>query len=353
MRKVLLSLLSLLTLSCEENVDNIKLVTFELEEILKLELEENNFITQFEYDHEDVLWVGTFNGGVLKVGTEGVTRFSTENSPIGDGRINDIFIDHHNKVWIATDRGASVFDGEDWFTYNMSNAPLFQGFVSEVAVNQFDQVLIGNGVAGKGGLLLYEEGEWQSFTPENSILPSNIINEIEIDNTGDFWIGTSMYMGRGGIVKISQGTVEKVFNSNQGFLYNAVDNLEINDSTIWLGYEVYYLDEVGYPDGGIQQINKEGIVLGSWFPADTKAVSNRVNNMMLSSMGELWFTTINDDCINCINGIGVLSNEKKFDVLSAVNYAIESNIYITCITEHPQEGIHIAQEDKIYKVKRR
>ena len=353
MRKILLSLLSFVLLSCEKDADNTHLVTFELEEIHQFDVGENNFIVQFEYDKENVLWVGTFDGGILKVDQGTVTRYTTENGSLGDDHINDIFIDHHNKVWIATNKGVSVFDGESWFNYDMNNVPLFQEYVSEVAVNQSDQVLIGNGVAGNGGLLLYQEGKWQNFTPENSLLPSNIINEIEIDSKGDFWIGTSMYQGNGGILKISQGIIEKVYDSDQGLLYNAVDNLEIDDSTIWLGYEVFYLDEVEYPDGGIQQINQEGIMKASWFPADTKAVSNRVNNTKLSSTGELWFTTVHDDCLNCINGIGVLNDQKKFDVLSAVNYDVESNIYITYIIEDPQGNINIAQENKIYKVIKR
>lgn len=362
MRKLFLILLAVQLVSCGDKNDNptpkhtIEGKTFIVDEVYKFnEIKEGNFITQFEFDTNGVLWVATFNGGVLRVENKEVTQYKADNADIGSDTINDLFIDPNNQVWIATNKGFSLFEKGEWRKYDTSNTPLFENYISEVGVNKSGDILVGNGRAGTGGMLLYSNGSWRTFTSENSAIPSTIIKEIETTSAGDFWVGTSMFQGKGGLVKVSDGAIEQVYDATtSGLLYNAVDNIELTDNDeLWLGYSVLYHDIIGYPDGGIQKLSPGSGDISSWFPYDTKQISNRILSIKLSKDGDLWFSSTSDELPNCIHGLGVLNKDGSFDILSAVNYEIAANIYIPWVTDDKDGSIFIANENRILKVTRK
>jgi len=360
MKKLFIILFIVQFASCGDKNDNPKPTiegeTFIAEEIYKFnEIKEGNFITQFEFDKNNVLWVATFNSGVLRVENNAVTKFNVANSNIGSDTITDLFIDPNNQVWIATNKGFSLFEKGKWRKYDTSNTPLFENFISEIGVNHSGDILIGNGRAGTGGMLLYSNGSWQTFTPDNSSLPGSYINGIDISSKGDFWVGTGMFQGKGGLAKVSNGAIEQIHDATaSGLLYNAVDVLELTEKDdVWLGYSVRYLDKMGYPDGGIQKLNPGTGQILSWFPYDTKQISNRILSMKLSRDGDLWFSSVSDDVPNSLHGLGVLNKDGSFDILSAVNYDIAANIFIPWITSDKNGSIFIANENMILKVTRK
>jgi len=174
MKKVFLILLLVQFASCKDKDDDPKPAiegkTFIAEEVYKFnEIKEGNFITQFEFDNNNVLWIATFNNGVIRVENKAVTSYNADNSNIGSDNINDLFIDPNNQVWIATNKGFSVFENGSWRRYDTTNTSLFENFVSEIGVNRSGEILVGNGRAGSGGLLLYSNSTWKTFTPKTPL----------------------------------------------------------------------------------------------------------------------------------------------------------------------------------------
>lgn len=313
------------------------------------EIKEGNFINQIEFDQDGVLWAGTFNGGIYRVKDNVATVYNSANSGLGSDMINDIFIDHTNTVWVATLKGFSFFQDGKWITYDSSNTPLFDNYISEIGVNKSGDILLGNGRAGSGGLVLKRNGSWQKITPENSALPSSIIEEIEITENGDFWVGTCQYQGNGGLVRINAGKIIKSYNSkNFNLLYNAVDNIEVIDNdAVWLGYHVPYLN-IG---GGIQNINELTNHTSTLFPNATNKISNRILSMKFSKAGDLWFSASRD--FSGVAGLGVISKNGSFDILSSGTTGMVSNIFIPSVTEDKNGNIFMANEKSVYKIEKK
>ena len=50
------------------------------------------------------------------------------------------------------------------------------------------------------------DGEiWEAFTPENSVMPYNMILDVVVDNANNKWIALSEKVGQGRIIKITDG----------------------------------------------------------------------------------------------------------------------------------------------------
>ena len=164
-----------------------------------------------------------------------------------------------------------------------------------------------------------------------------------------------MYQGKGGLNKVSNCAIEQVYKTSASeLLYNAVDNIELTENDdVWLGYSIFYIDKVGYPDGGIQKLSQSTGKFSSWFPYETEQISNRILSMKYSSDGNLWFSSSSDDVPNSIHGLGVLNKDGSFDILSAINYDIAENIFIPWVTDDKNGSIYIANENMILKVTRK
>ncbi|MDN5199851.1 hypothetical protein QQ008_00715 [Fulvivirgaceae bacterium BMA10] len=348
-------LFSSLILSCKEADFEPKNAVLNLEAVYHFdEIKEGNFIVQFSFDRNGVLWIATFNNGLLRVENGNVVAYNTSNSTIAGDMINDLFIDHENQVWVGTDLGFSVFKENSWLTYNMVNVPLFRDLISEICINKKGQILVGNGSSIGGGLSFFDGSEWKGITPGNSALPSSIINEIETDANGDFWIGTAMFQGSGGLTKLSDGEIRQVYSQDQSeLLYNAVDHIEVNEQEVWLGYSIPYINMTGIADGGLQKISLSNEKVESFFPYDTKLLSNRIKGLKVTSSGDIWFITTPDDpfCIDCISGIGLMDKQGQFTVYSGVNDELPLNQYFAWLDEYQSE-IYVASEREIMKVVR-
>lgn len=326
-------------------IDIIKELTIDI-------IEEGNFITNFEYDKTGILWIGTFNGGLIKVDNDQFTNYTTNNSALPGNLINDIFIDQNSKVWVATNFGFAAFENEVWSFYTSANTPLVVDNVSAIRVNKKNEVLVGNGNVSEGGLLLFSEGNWKNFTTDNSILPCSAIHEIEVADDGSFWVGTYQLLGKGGLVKVSNGEITQLYDKdNNGLLYNTLSDIEINNDCIWLGYWAAIFNESGFSDGGIQLLNEQKNSIETFFPNDSKIVSNRITAMKVHSNGSLWFCTSIDDpgCDNCWAGVGTILDDGSFLAVSTLNADISPNQFFPYINEDHLGNMIYATEKTLYK----
>ena len=354
-RILLLSFAALLFIGCKNQDSDPEPViqTIKLSEVHNLAMLDNeDFIVDFQFDQSGTLWVVAFWSGLYRLSGDEITSFNTSNSPLPDNRINDIFIDYLNRLWIATNNGFAKYDHETWEVYTIENTPLAIPRISQISVNKQEEILLGNGDVLNGGLLFRnQEGIWKSFTAGNSNLPCNVIYEIELTESDDFWISTAQFQGVGGVVKFENETIGQVLNvENSGLLYNHIDNIEIDEENIWIGYWAAIFNEFGVPEGGIQRVNPESNNIMSFFPNETELVSNRITAMKLHSDNSLWFATVVDDpgCENCFSGIGVIPASGNIVAVSALNSDIASNIYYTKLNEDNLGNMYVASEHSLY-----
>ncbi|MFN3752603.1 two-component regulator propeller domain-containing protein [Flavobacterium sp.] len=157
------------------------------------------------------------NTNIFKKITDGV---DLGNLPSKDVRA--IAIDNRNQLWIGTNKGLRVlpstssYNGTDQMKANaiiileedLAQELLFEQFITDIAVNGSNQKWIST--ADSGVFLFSPNGQEtiHHFTKDNSPLPSNVVNDVEINaETGEVFFATDK-----GLVSF-QGTSTKPADS--------------------------------------------------------------------------------------------------------------------------------------------
>lgn len=189
----------------------------------------SNVVRSVSTDSEGNLWVGTWGGGLASFIGDQWTVYNTLNSDLPSNGVFTVELDHLGRPWVGTfNGGVSRFDGSNWTTFNTSNSDLPHDHVrtiilndegawlgtddglAHIAINEvwdiftyqnigfgFHTVYEGiqdqNGIVyfgSDGGLLAFEDDEFNVLTAENSNLASNNIRCVHQDDNGNLWIGT-------------------------------------------------------------------------------------------------------------------------------------------------------------------
>lgn len=174
------------------------------------------------------------------------TTFNEGNSFLPSNTVNDIYVTAGGtgdyQIWAGTDDGLAWYNGTDWMVYTVEgifhNGEFFGSYpgeglpdnhINSIKVDQEGFIWIGT----NNGLAQFDGGEiWIIYNSENTNLPNDVINTIEIGQTGkkdgtrdkDIWVGT--YGGAshfaGGTVNVDEeiitSGIELYPNPNNGLL---------------------------------------------------------------------------------------------------------------------------------------
>jgi ligand-binding sensor domain-containing protein len=164
-------------------------------------------------DKSGTKWICTSTDGVVAFNENGNVfkkidmGESLGNLPIGDVRA--LAIDNRNQLWIGTRLGLRVLPSVNSFTSdeqmkanaiiiledNLAQELLYEQFVTDIVVNGSNQKWIGT--ADSGVFLFSSDGQQTiyHFTKDNSPLPSDVINDIDINAvTGEVFFATDKGM---------------------------------------------------------------------------------------------------------------------------------------------------------------
>lgn len=157
-------------------------------------------------DKKNRIWIGTFEGNVII--EDGITKpLNDKNSPLSKAFISKIHEDKKGNLWFdlykdeSDDAGIYVLDPQGtWTRINHPNSKMF----SENEINDFfldeENNLLWitlNGV----GVLSYDltSKKWETYTNENSNVPSVHAERITKDKDGAIWIATYA-----GVIKLNK-----------------------------------------------------------------------------------------------------------------------------------------------------
>lgn len=170
---------------------------------------DNNFGT-IAIDKNGTKWLSTNSDGVVGFNeSTNIFKKITEGSDTGNlptSNVRTVAIDTRNQLWIGTTKGLRVlpnvgnFQTEDQMKANpiiilednLAQELLFEQFITDIAVDGANNKWIGT--ADSGLFLVSPNGQETKyhFTVNNSPLPSNVINDVAINNlTGEVFIATS------------------------------------------------------------------------------------------------------------------------------------------------------------------
>ncbi|WP_293875582.1 two-component regulator propeller domain-containing protein [Flavobacterium sp.] len=170
---------------------------------------ESGDFARIAIDNSGTKWMATFQDGVIAFNENtNVFKKITEDPETGNLPSKDVralAIDNRNQVWIGTYRGLRVisstasYSSPDQIKANSiiileNGTPselLYQQYITDIAVNGSNQKWIST--ADSGVFLFSSNGQDKiyHFTTDNSPLPSNVVNDIEInETTGEVFFAT-------------------------------------------------------------------------------------------------------------------------------------------------------------------
>lgn len=174
--------------------------------------EENNY-GAIVIDKNGTKWLATSEDGVVGFNENGTTfkkmtvGVDTGNLPISN--VRTVALDTRNQLWIGTSKGLRVLNSVNNFLSdtplkanpviiiddNLPQELLFEQFITSIVIDGANNKWIGTADAGL--FLVSPNGQETKyhFTTSNSPLPSNTINDIDINGiTGEVFIATSKGM---------------------------------------------------------------------------------------------------------------------------------------------------------------
>ena len=157
-------------------------------------------------DKKNRIWIGTFEGNVII--EDGITKLlNDKSSPLSKAIISKIYEDKKGNLWFdlyndkSDDAGIYVLDPQgNWTRINHPNPKMF----SENVINDFfldeESNLLWVTVNGVG-VLSYDliSKKWETYTNENSNVPSTYSERITKDKDGAIWIATYA-----GVIKLNK-----------------------------------------------------------------------------------------------------------------------------------------------------
>ncbi|OGW62577.1 MAG: hypothetical protein A2638_06100 [Nitrospirae bacterium RIFCSPHIGHO2_01_FULL_66_17] len=129
-----------------------------------------------EVDRDGDKWVGTYGGGLAKFDGSRWTTYSpygwgspadyrntwTAYAPgrgLGDLWVYDVAFDRRGRMWVATWKGVSLFDGRGFTTYSVDEG-LVDKWVYAIAIDRANVMWFGT----EGGVTRFDGSTWKSYT---------------------------------------------------------------------------------------------------------------------------------------------------------------------------------------------
>jgi hypothetical protein len=157
--------------------------TYTVQEALSTDPEAYDLVNDVAIAPNGAVWVVTVNS--IAVFTHEKWTVYEEGAGFNDRYFfENIAFDSRGHPWITSSTGLLTHDGLLWNFYPGRDLNTPQG----IAVDSQDRVWVGT---LSGGLWLFENKSWLTFTPQNSALASYNVSVLAVDAADRIWVGTA------------------------------------------------------------------------------------------------------------------------------------------------------------------
>ena len=302
-------------------------------------LSSNNVVDLFYDEATDILWIGTWDGGLCYLHKNQIHRVSINEQGFNSSRARAITKSADGTIWIGS-WGEGLFSFKDgkYTQYDSKHKYLDNDYVLAIQANG-NQVWAGT---WGGGITQVQNGKFKTYRRErNNIntIQSDFIESLTIDQSGTLWIGTF----GGGITKMSTSRFTKLESllpptnrENTPTFIRSI--LEDDQGRIWIaGFEGIYIY-----DGSTLQ-NAKNV-----YPYFSDLLG--INSIHQSDNGDIWFGGNTGVGLHVFDGKQVLDRSswpgidfKTYFIISIT----EKTDGTIMISVDMQGGLHFIKGDSI------
>lgn len=203
------------------------------------------------------------------------TIYNKYNSEIVGEKVQDMALENDSCIWIATESGASKFNGNTWTNYTQNNSGLADYIVTSVMVDKKNRKWFG----GLWTISMLYDTTWVHYGEDVGLDNSLSVVDIAVDNLDNKWFATPH-----GLLKYD-GLKWSVFKSDISFFSIIVDSM----GNKWCGTQgkgVFLFDDKKWT---VYDIN------------NSKLINNYIQDIGIDKEGNKWFVTNGGICL--FNGI--------------------------------------------------
>lgn len=145
-------------------------------------------------DSKKRMWIGT-NKGNIRIDGETVKEFKDSDSPLATSTLTKGYEDSNGNIWFSLyekfpqKKGFTKLktDGT-WEIINTENADIPRNDVLDFAIDEKNNRIWLS--LNRVGISMFDGENWQTFTPENSKVPSTYVQRMTLDENGNLWCAT-------------------------------------------------------------------------------------------------------------------------------------------------------------------
>ena len=220
-----------------------------------------NNITAIAIGQQNEKFIGTINGGLnYFTSNNQLSILSIVESGLPDNSALGIVVDATNHPWFATPAQGLVYDqgiGGPWLRFNMSNSPLPTNSITSIAIDETQRIFMGSEL----GLSIKDGNQWLQYSSENSDLPENHILSIASESNTVKWLGTY----NSGVVRLEEYETELFENTSNIYVYPT--SLKAGDlifiSTQFPDKQIFVYNQLGQAINGFYLTNSQSIKTSS------------------------------------------------------------------------------------------
>lgn len=243
-----------------------------------------NFIGDLTTDPDGDLVLATNRGIYWQDGSSWI-HYDHNNAPFPNDYVSIVQFDEEGALWVrGIESGIHQFDGEAWVSYNSQNSGLSSDDVRCIAQGGPGRLWVGtgNGAAGGGGLSLFDNGSWQTWTPDNSLLPLNSsVVSVAVDSTAQIWFVCDQPFDDDLLGHFTNGTMAFFDHANSELPEEIAQVRAFGEGRIWVVTAGDGLVSYDLVSNAWQRINRENSPLPS----------NGVVDLVADDYGNRWVAT--------------------------------------------------------------
>ena len=195
------------------------------------------------------IWFGDQRRGLFGYDGDNFTK-DTVMDGLPSNDVADILIENDNSIWVSTNRGVALFNGETFRTIaDLDNDDALDFNASSAIAKSRDGVFFFG--QGNSGVIIYDPNSLRNITKSDGFQRAPV-SDMQFDNDNNLWIASWRWRG---LQMLENEQIVKTITEKDGLSNNFVNEIDFSlDGTMWIATRNGLNT---YKDGKVKKVYKK------------------------------------------------------------------------------------------------